>query len=373
MDKICIKCHEEKNVSEFSFLKEKNGPDNTCKKCKSLYVKNYNKNNKEKVEKRINLKSKENAKTLHLINNKKCSKCNEVKDIDNFSLDKKTNTYCSRCKKCIAECKHFYAINLQKDLDEAKNKKNQIIDVDIINKKCVCCNEIYSLDKFHKKQAFMRKTSMIKIYYSDTCYKCEHKKWYINRKNLSEEELQECRETDRLWHSNNIEYSREYYQNNKDRILNSQTIYRSNNKEKISIRERKNRARYQANKLNKLKSNPEIHIIFKIRNNTSGAINRALARYNSSKNGDSINDCLPYSIIELITHIESLWEPWMNWGNYGVYINGGEKKWHIDHIIPQSFFKYTSMRNEEFQKCWALKKLRPFEAIANIKKSNKVL
>jgi hypothetical protein len=39
---------------------------------------------------------------------------------------------------------------------------------------------------------------------------------------------------------------------------------------------------------------------------------------------------------EFKTHIESQWEEWMNWDNYGRY-NGEENYgWDLDHIIPLS-------------------------------------
>jgi hypothetical protein len=41
-------------------------------------------------------------------------------------------------------------------------------------------------------------------------------------------------------------------------------------------------------------------------------------------------------------------------------------KWQIDHIIPHSTFKYASMEDEEFKKCWALSNLRPYSAKLNV-------
>ena len=40
------------------------------------------------------------------------------------------------------------------------------------------------------------------------------------------------------------------------------------------------------------------------------------------------------SFEEFKLHLESLWQPWMNWDNYGKY-NGTEGYgWDLDHIIP---------------------------------------
>jgi hypothetical protein len=37
----------------------------------------------------------------------------------------------------------------------------------------------------------------------------------------------------------------------------------------------------------------------------------------------------------------------------------------IDHIVPQSDLPYSSMNDENFQKCWALENLRPLSAKQN--------
>lgn len=70
--------------------------------------------------------------------------------------------------------------------------------------------------------------------------------------------------------------------------------------------------------------------------------------------------------------MESLFEPWMSWNNYGKYEsktwddnNMKTWSWQIDHIIPHSTFKYTSMEDEEFKKCWSLENLRPLSSKQN--------
>lgn len=54
----------------------------------------------------------------------------------------------------------------------------------------------------------------------------------------------------------------------------------------------------------------------------------------------------------------------MTWESRGRY-NSKTWTWQIDHIIPHSTFKYTSMVDENFQKCWSLKNLRPLNAKQN--------
>ena len=50
--KICTKCGEEKNLSEFSFRKDNNKFRNECKKCRSLIECNNRKENIELYKKR---------------------------------------------------------------------------------------------------------------------------------------------------------------------------------------------------------------------------------------------------------------------------------------------------------------------------------
>jgi len=83
-------------------------------------------------------------------------------------------------------------------------------------------------------------------------------------------------------------------------------------------------------------------------------------------------DFLPYSIEGLKTHIENQFELWMTWENQGKWNkttwddnNSSTWTWQIDHIIPHSTFKYESMKDKEFQECWALNNLRPLNTKIN--------
>jgi 5-methylcytosine-specific restriction endonuclease McrA len=72
-----------------------------------------------------------------------------------------------------------------------------------------------------------------------------------------------------------------------------------------------------------------------------------------------------YSLEDLKKYLESKFDGFMNWKNYGSY-------WHIDHITPIDYFNITSTTCEDFKKCWSLSNLQPLEAKENIKKSNKL-
>lgn len=74
---------------------------------------------------------------------------------------------------------------------------------------------------------------------------------------------------------------------------------------------------------------------------------------------------LGYSLKELMDHLESKFIDGMSWDNYGRF------GWHIDHIKPSSLFKYESIDDDEFKKCWSLNNLQPLWWRDNISKGGK--
>lgn len=152
---------------------------------------------------------------------------------------------------------------------------------------------------------------------------------------------------------NNNKKSKERYSKNKKWW----TEYREHNREKIN---KNNRVRY---------SNIEV----KLRKRCSHSIRRALKH---DKKTSFINK-LPYTIKELKNHLESQFESWMTWENWGSYVlehwdddDSSTWTWQIDHIIPQSKLPYDSMNHPNFKKCWCLTNLRPLNSKHNLEKSN---
>lgn len=145
-----------------------------------------------------------------------------------------------------------------------------------------------------------------------------------------------------------------YYKNNKEYISARNNKYYINNIEKVRERER-----------NRLKTNLQ----YRLRKNISAYLRISL----KSKNKESLLKYLPYSLLELTQHLESNFEFWMSWNNWGIYNKSTWKDddpstwtWNIDHITPQSRFIYNCIQDLEFQKCWALDNLRPYSAKQNI-------
>ena len=123
-----------------------------------------------------------------------------------------------------------------------------------------------------------------------------------------------------------IKVSRDlYYKENKDKINQESKEWREKNKEHV-----------KAYKKEYEKKRKELDPLYKskmaIRKNISNAFNRQ--GYKKNSRTEQILGC---SFDELKLHLESKFENWMTWDNYGKYdkniLNYG---WDIDHIITTS-------------------------------------
>ena len=103
----------------------------------------------------------------------------------------------------------------------------------------------------------------------------------------------------------------------------------------------------------------------KIRIHLSSLMWRRLKQRSGSKEGRSVFDIVPYTLEELMSHLESKFTEGMSWENYG--------EWHIDHITPDAAWVYGHVEAEEFQMCWALSNLQPLWATENLTKGSNTL
>ena len=126
---------------------------------------------------------------------------------------------------------------------------------------------------------------------------------------------------------------KEYYNNNKEYVKNKNKEWKENNKEKRRLQN-----------LEYLKNKKLIDPLFKLKTTTRNLIYRALKTGGYSKNLKTVN-MLGCSFDEFKLYLESKFESWMNWDNYGNW-NGVTKNinvsWDIDHIIP-----LTTAKTEE--------------------------
>jgi len=186
-------------------------------------------------------------------------------------------------------------------------------------KKCNKCNEVKLITEYHKNG---------KYYYS-ICKQCKREYRVENYERESEirkqrdeinkdkinEQKREYRKGDvyKQYRINNTEkykeYNIEYYKNNKDKV----------NKQKLEYIK------------NKYKNNE----LFRLSQNIRRGISLSFKKNGFTKKSRTY-EILGCTYEEFKVHIESLWQPWMNWDNYGLYNGELNYGWDIDHIIPSS-------------------------------------
>jgi hypothetical protein len=181
----------------------------------------------------------------------------------------------------------------------------------------------------------------------------------------------------RRWCENKDKYNlvqQKYYRNNKSYFTSYRKQYDAENRDAIAVRKRKyyleNKSQFAERTKKYIQARRMSDPTFKLRMNVSRSIHKMLK---TGKGGKSILNYLPYTMNDLRSHLEAQFEPWMNWSNWGLYNSlawndkdPGTWTWQIDHIVPHSEFKYESMIDPEFTKCWALSNLRPLSAKQNL-------
>lgn len=140
-------------------------------------------------------------------------------------------------------------------------------------------------------------------------------------------ECKQCRSIDRKsQYSLNRDYEKaickNYSLNNKKKVTLKNKLWSQNNKSYIALKEKTRRHE---------------DINYRLIGNLRKRLNHALNK--NQKTGSAINE-LGCSIEELKVHLESQFEPWMNWSNYGRY-NSTKKTWNIDHVKPLIMFDLT--------------------------------
>ena len=201
------------------------------------------------------------------------------------------------------------------------------------------------------------KTKEEKAAYDKVYYEANKESVAAKKKVYYETNKEEKAAYDKEYREANKERSKEYREANKKEIAARMKAYRARPEVKAKSRERVNKRRAESPGL-------------RIHDSVSAQVRDAICK--GGKNGRRTFDILGYTVDDLMNHIESQWEPWMNWGNHGHAHLNGCTSWQIDHIIPVSSFKITSTEDQSFRDCWALSNLQPLEAIENIRKGNKI-
>lgn len=245
--------------------------------------------------------------------NKKCNKCYQIKSINDFYKDKNKKdgyaTYCIECKKLSNKNSYFKNIDTR-NLTNKKYRENN--------------REILKIKS--------------KINYENN--KVKHSEYGKKYREKNKETLKNK--------------SKEYYINNKSTILNNYHKNREQNLNRMRQWKKENRQKlreYQNDyNSNRVKTDVLYHLKHSIRQNIRMSIKRkGLVK---TKKTHEILGC---SIQTFKEYLESKFETWMNWDNYGLYNGTINYGWDIDHIIPSS----TALNEEELIKLNHYTNLQP--------------
>jgi len=220
-------------------------------------------------------------------------------------------------------------------------------------KTCSKCGAEKALSEFHKDK-------YIKCGYTSSCKNCREKYQILHR-----DEILNYQKQHYLENKEKIDLKHKVYsENNRHKIRNYQQQYYLDNKEKIDKRNKLYDEEHKEQRLiyirgyqyNKLHTDLNHKLMSYMRNRIRSAIKKGAG----SKAYKSI-ELLGCTIEDARKHLESLFQEGMTWENYG--------KWHIDHIRPCSSFDLTDP--EQQKQCFNYKNIQPLWAIDNLRKSNK--
>lgn len=279
--------------------------------------------------------------------NKKCSKCQEIKELSHFSKRGRGNSlssWCDICKKYSTQ--------------ENRNKIRTIEKPVITHKTCNVCKKNLEIDRFCK-------VSTMKDGYNSFCKDCRREKDKKRKGDKQQEERTQehfhklCRKCNKM---KICTFFRENHQSKdgysytckecippstwtKEKQRESEKKYVKNNIEKIRLKWKK-----QGKNINR-----------RVRDSLNHRISEALFTNRVTKNNKTTK-YVGCSIDFLKKWMEFLFIDGMTWENYG--------EWHIDHVVPCSSFNLAI--TEDQIKCFNWKNLQPLWKLDNIQKGDKI-
>lgn len=158
-----------------------------------------------------------------------------------------------------------------------------------------------------------------------------------------------------------VEYKKEHYILNKEKVDKKNREWRLNNleKDKANKKEYWKTEAYRVSRRKWKKSRKLRDSNYKLSENLRRRLGHALKSKKWSKTS-KFSEYIGCNKEILMNHIESQFKLDMSWGNYG--------KWELDHIIPLSLAK----TEKEMYKLCHYTNLQPLWKIDNIKKGNTI-
>lgn len=367
MVKTCSKCKQDKPAEDFNKRRTE------CKECQKERQKAYRKQNPEKI--------KESRKAYRKQNAEKIKEYNKAYRKQNRQRTKKYDIVCRNNNEDPKNFKMFDQKSLlEHGLKGCPNCKKVKIEseVSVNNKHCKeCYREIYKKHYCNRKKYEPAKESKCKQCQQvklQNCFRKDNK-----RKSGLSAICKDCvpprppslrilriTEADKLFSENlkkcikckKIKNIEDFHKNKNTRYgLNIECKECNKQKRKKWCKENKDYAsRWEENKKLKAAQDPVYALGMRIR----GLIYETFTRKNFKK-CEKTEKILGCSIQQFFDHLESQFEPWMNWDNRG---NG----WHVDHIIPIAVAK----TEDDVIRLNHYTNLQPLSAYDNLSKGAKL-
>lgn len=213
-------------------------------------------------------------------------------------------------------------------------------------KKCTKCGIVKPCSEF-----YLRRRNGLHYLHSHckACVDLEHKDWATR----NPDRIKAGKKRSRAKNADKIKIAvRKYRAKTKEKWTEYGRRYRAANRERVRQWQRLGDARRRA------------RIDFRLHDSIRVSIRESLIKKGGRSGAHHWPRHLGYGPQELKKHLESLFLTGMSWGNYG--------EWHIDHIIPRSYFRFDSLESPGLKACWALSNLRPLWAIDNVRKGSKL-
>ena len=124
-----------------------------------------------------------------------------------------------------------------------------------------------------------------------------------------------------------------YQDNNKEKITKANKEWRANNLDYVKSYQKEYKKRNKLIRNQKEKERKSLDPTYKLKHNIRGLVYKSLKRNNYSKQTKTY-EILGCDYSNFKEYLESKFESWMSWENYGLYNGELNFGWDIDHIKP---------------------------------------
>jgi hypothetical protein len=221
-----------------------------------------------------------------------------------------------------------------------------------------------------------------------------NKQWYQqNRERILEQKKEYSQENK----ERKKEYNKQYRENNREKLLENSKKYYYENREQLLRDKREwywnnletSKERCQTFRENNPEKIKELRVLYrkkyperireadrkkqerKMKTDYKYNLNRRMSRLvnyhlKGNKNNLSWRSLVGYTLHELIKSLEATIPKGYTWQDF---MDGNL---HIDHVIPMRVFTFNNPKDKDFKECWSLSNLRLLPAKENLNKQDNI-